>query len=169
MVKIMDLNQITYRTEAKKSDLNALNEILASSGYFHSYEIVVAKELLEYRLEDGDDDEDCYHYIFADYNGKMVGFISFSFEACTLYTYYLYWFAVHDDYRGKGIGKILLKKAEDYIVAHGGKKIVMGTSGRDIYKPTREFYEKQGYKQSGIIPDYYAPGDPNITYVKDVG
>jgi len=165
----MTLNQITYRSEAKLSDLNYLEGILASSGFFHSYEIVVAKELLEYRLEDGDEDEDGYHYIFADDNDKMVGFIAFSFEACTLHTYYLYWFAVHDDYRGKGIGKILLQKFEDYVVAHGGKKIVMGTSGRDIYKPTRDFYEKQGYHESGIIPDYYAIGDANITYVKDVG
>jgi len=165
----MNLNKITYRTEAKESDLKALEEVLASSGFFHSYEIVVAKELLEYRIEDGDEDKDGYHYIFADDNGKMVGFIAFSFEACTLYTYYLYWFAVHEDCRGKGIGKVLLKKAEDYIVANGGKKIVMGTSGRDIYKPTRDFYIKQGYREFGRIPDYYAVGDANITYVKDVG
>jgi len=39
-------------------------------------------------------------------------------------------FAVHDDLQSKGIGKVSFEKAEDYIVANGGKKIVMGTSGR---------------------------------------
>ncbi len=163
----MDLNKLTYRSETKQSDLEGIEDVLASSGFFHPYEIKVAKELLEYRLEDGE--KSGIDFLIAEDNGKVIGYISSSFNDCTISTHHLYWFAVHGDYRGKGVGSVLLARLEESIVAKGGKKIVLETSGREIYNPTRAFYLKKGYKETGMIPDYYAVGDPNITYVKDVG
>lgn len=162
----MSENQITYRKETKQSDLEDFREVLKSSGFFYDYEIEAAEDFLKYQLEDVD--ESGIHYFMAEDKGKMVGFICFGFDSCTIYTYILYWMAVHADYRGKGVGKILLKKFEDYVKEHGGKKIVGETSGRELYKPTRDFYVRNGYRLAAEIPDYYSKGDSRVTIVKDL-
>lgn len=160
-------SEILYRNEAKESDKKDFEEILSSSGFFYSYEIEAAKDFLEYRIEDGD--ESGIYYFMAEDKGKLIGFICFGFDTCTQYTYILYWMAVHNDYRGKGVGKVLLQKFEDLVISKGGKKIVGETSGRELYKPTRDFYVKNGYKLAAEIPDYYSVGDSRVTIVKDVG
>lgn len=162
----MGNNQIIYRKETKQSDLKDFRDVLLSSGFFYEYEIEAAEEFLKYQLEDGD--ESGIHYYMAEDKGKMVGFICFGFDSCTVHTYVLYWMAVHNDYRGKGIGKVLLKKFEEHVKKHGGKKIVGETSGRDLYKPTRDFYVRNGYKLAAEIPDYYSKGDSRVTIVKDL-
>lgn len=161
-------SQIIYRAETKTSDREYFPDILRSSGFFYEYEIEAACDFLEYRLEDGEE-ESGVHYFIAEENGKALGFICFGFDTCTTYTYLLYWMAVHNDCRGKGIGKVLLQKFEEYVVEHGGKKICGETSGRDLYKPTRAFYEKNGYAMAAEIPDYYSKGDSRVTIVKDLG
>lgn len=163
----MENNEIIYRKETKKSDMQDFPDILKSSGFFYEYEIEAAKDFLEYQFEDGD--ESGVHYFMAEDNGKLVGFICFGFDTCTTYTYLLYWMAVHNDYRGKGIGKVLLQKFEGYVKEHGGKKICGETSGRELYKPTRDFYVKNGYRLAAEIPDYYSKGDSRVTIVKDLG
>ena len=161
------INEILYRKETKKSDMEQFPDVLRSSGFFYEFEIEAAKDFLEYQLEDGD--ESGIHYFMAEAKGKLVGFICFGFDSCTLSTHLLYWMAVHNDYRGKGIGKVLLKKFEECVIEKGAKKIVLETAGRDLYKPTRDFYERNGYREQGIVPDYYSVGDARVTYVKDVG
>lgn len=164
----MEENGILYRKETKQSDLADFKEVLDSSGFFYEYEIEAAEDFLKYQLEDGDE-SGIHYYMAEDTNtGKMVGFICFGFDSCTKYTYLLYWMAVHNDYRSKGIGKILLYKFEDYVREHGGKKICGETSGRDLYKPTRDFYVRNGYKLAAEIPDYYSKGDSRVTIVKDI-
>lgn len=163
----METNNIIYRKETKQSDLKDFNELLISSGFFYEYEVEAAEDFLKYQLEDGD--ESGIHYFMAEDNGKLVGFICFGFDSCTLKTWLLYWMAVHNDYRRYGIGANLLKKFEDYVVNKGGKKIVLETAGRELYKSTRDFYEKHGYREEGIVPNYYSEGDARVTYVKDVG
>lgn len=163
----METSQIIYRKETKQSDLEDFREVLASSGFFYDFEIEAAEDFLKYQLEDGD--ESGIHYYMAEENGKMIGFICFGFDSCTLTSYLLYWMAVHNDYRGKGVGGQLLNRFEEYVIAKGGKKIVLETAGRELYKPTRDFYEKNGYREEGIVPDYYSVGDARVTYVKDVG
>jgi len=162
----MEINEIIYR-KTKQSDLDEIGEVLSSSGFFYDYEVEAAEDFLKYQLEDGD--ESGIYYYMAEDNGKLIGFICFGFDTCTQYTHLLYWMAVHGDYRGKRIGSALLKKFEDHVIAKGAKKIVLETAGRELYRPTREFYIKNGYREEGIVPDYYSVGDSRVTYVKDVG
>ena len=47
--------------------------------------------------------------------------------------------------------------------------IVVETAGRAAYAPTRAFYEARGYRAVSRIPDFYAPGDDQVVYVKALG
>ena len=44
--------------------------------------------------------------------------------------------------------------------------IVVETAGRPEYAGTRAFYEARGYRRVATIPDFYAPGDDQVVYVK---
>jgi hypothetical protein len=46
--------------------------------------------------------------------------------------------------------------------------VVVETSSRADYAPTRAFYEHRGYTRAATIPGYYAPGDDLVVYTKDL-
>ncbi|HKV71519.1 MAG TPA: hypothetical protein VJN62_09745, partial [Gemmatimonadales bacterium] len=46
--------------------------------------------------------------------------------------------------------------------------VVVETSSRADYAPTRRFYEARGYTRTAVIPEYYAPGDDLVIYLKDL-
>jgi hypothetical protein len=43
---------------------------------------------------------------------------------------------------------------------------VVETAGRPDYAATRGFYEARGYRATATIPDFYAPGDDQVVFVK---
>jgi hypothetical protein len=51
-------------------------------------------------------------------------------------------------------------------LAGSARLIVVETAGRPDYRPTRAFYEARGYRRAAVIPDFYAPGDDQLVYVK---
>jgi ribosomal protein S18 acetylase RimI-like enzyme len=44
--------------------------------------------------------------------------------------------------------------------------LVVETSSREDYAPTRHFYESHGYDRAARLADYYAPGDDRVLYTK---
>ena len=56
-----------------------------------------------------------YHFLFAEQDGRTVGYTSFGPIACTKESYDLYWICVAGDYRGKGLGTQLLEQTEEAI------------------------------------------------------
>jgi ribosomal protein S18 acetylase RimI-like enzyme len=70
--------------------------------------------------------------------------------------------------QGRGIGSQLLAHVEHTLQAGGGRLIVVETSSRADYEPTRTFYEQRGYTRAATLPGYYAPGDNLVIYLKDV-
>jgi ribosomal protein S18 acetylase RimI-like enzyme len=70
--------------------------------------------------------------------------------------------------QGSGIGAALLRAMEGRL-AGSARLIVVETAGRPDYRPTRAFYESRGYRKAAIIPDFYAPGDDQVVYVKALG
>ena len=51
-------------------------------------------------------------------------------------------------------------------LAGAARLIVVETAGRPDYARTRAFYEARGYRRTATIPDFYAPGDDLVVYVK---
>jgi len=68
-------------------------------------------------------------------NYKVVGFVDHSLDG------ELWGLYVHKDYIGKGIGRRLLKLAEDSIKKLGCKKITLKST-----VTAKDFYKKHGYK-----------------------
>ena len=160
----MNLNGIVYRENPFPSDVDSIENIVASSGFFSREEVELSIELIRERLTKGD--ASSYYFLFAEVDGRIVGYTCYGPIPCTKDRYDLYWIAVHDDVRGRGIGRALLARTESAIAKMGGKRIYVDTSSRDQYEPTRSFYRRSGYEQEAVLKDFYSPGDDKIIYVK---
>jgi hypothetical protein len=61
---------------------------------------------------------------------------------------------------------MLIKYAEDFIAARGGKLILIETSGKPSYEKERLFYQKNSYDKITEIKDFYDVGDSLVIYGK---
>jgi GNAT superfamily N-acetyltransferase len=160
---------LSLRGQVRPDDAAAVRRITESSGFFGAQEIDVAVELVQARLSQGP--ASGYHFLFADAEapiGESIGYSCFGPIACTQGSFDLYWIAVHDRYRGIGLGKLLLAESEAVVRRMGGGRIYVETSSRSQYEPTRSFYTRRGYRQVALIPEFYAPGDGKIIYCKEL-
>ncbi len=158
--------KITYREEVKPSDIDHVRQLVASSGYFSPEEIEIAVELVEERLSRGI--RSGYFFLFAELEQNIVGYTCFGPIPATMYSYDVYWIAVHNNFRRAGIGKALMAHTEELIGKQGGKLIYIDTSSRKQYSNTRSFYAKCGYRKEAFLKDFYKPGDGKIIYVKAI-
>jgi ribosomal protein S18 acetylase RimI-like enzyme len=154
----------TFRTDVHQDDMVHVRDIIESTGFFHSYEIEVAVEIVEERLKKGL--ESGYHFIFAEMDEKTVGYTCYGNIPCTLHSFDLYWIAVHNDYRSHGLGKILMDKTEEAIRQMGGKGLYIETSSQEKYIPTQKFYDKCNCELIARFKDFYADGDDKLVYKK---
>jgi GNAT superfamily N-acetyltransferase len=157
---------ISYRYAVEPDDSGRVRNIVESSGFFNPEEIEVAVELVVERLTKGE--KSGYHFIFAESDGRTVGYACFGPIAGTQCSSDLYWIAVDNGSRGKGIGKGLLEKSEEAIRAMKGRRIYVETSSRDRYAPTRTFYLSNRYRLVATLDDFYAPGDSKNIYIKEL-
>lgn len=153
-----------FRTNVRPEDVSAVREIVSSSGFFSPAEIDVAVELVEEHLTKGE--ASGYLFLFAEEDGRTVGYACYGPIACTTASYDLYWIAVHADHRGRGLGRVLSREVEQLIAKRGGTRVYAETSSRDQYEPTRAFYERCGYIRDAEMRDFYAPGDGKVVYVR---
>jgi ribosomal protein S18 acetylase RimI-like enzyme len=161
------MNYITFRNYLLQGDSQIIGELLESTGFFHDYEIDVAKELSDLNLEKGAEASG-YHFIVAQEGDEMLGYCCYGLNPCTQSSYDLYWVAVHKNHMNKGIGRKLMRMAEEAVAALKGTIVWVETSGRAIYEPTRAFYLAIGYEKVAVMPDFYAPGDDKVVFMKRV-
>ncbi len=157
-------DELTFRQETRQTDAQSIRELTASTGFFTDAEIDVAVELVEERLLKGESSG--YYFLFAECEGRVVGYACFGPIPCTISSYDLYWIAVHNAFRGKGIGKVLMRKSEETIGSMGGQRVYIETSSRLQYDSTRRFYLACAYEEAAFFADFYAPGDGKVVYLK---
>ena len=157
---------VTLRDEPRPDDRDAVRRLVASTGFFRNDEVDVAVELVDERLAKGQ--ASGYEFLFAERDGRPIGYACFGPIACTIHSYDLYWIAVDRGRQGGGVGSTLLAHVERTLRADGGRLIVVETSSRADYAPTRAFYERRGYTRAATLPGYYAPGDNLVIYLKDL-
>jgi ribosomal protein S18 acetylase RimI-like enzyme len=153
---------VQIRRDVRPGDPQTVRAIVESSGYFFAYEIDVAVELVEERLSKGE--ASGYHFVFAESAGQTAGYACFGPIPCTDGSFDLYWIAVHESFRGQGLGKVILQAAEAAIKAMGGRNVYIETASKEQYQSTRGFYLAAGYALEAVLKDFYAPGDDKHVY-----
>ena len=157
-----------FRNEIFKRDVETIRDILSSTGFFEAApdEIDVAAELAEQALKEGNSPEN-YDFVFLEDEGKTVGYACFARVPCTLSSFEIYWIAIHNDCRGKGLGKRLINEVIRMVKNLGATKLVLQTAGRAQYLPTQKFYQACGFKEEARLKNYYAVGDDCLSYTID--
>jgi len=120
------------------SDSVALNELSEQLGYPTTVEEV--EDRVKYLLNKKD------HQIFvAEYNDKIIGFISFERYDILYYPSGLNitGLVVDKNYRNKGIGKLLLKIAEKYAIENS--LIFLRANSGSQRLDAHQFYRKNGF------------------------
>lgn len=156
----------SLRYEVRHSDRGAVRVIVERTEFFRADEVDVAVELVDEHLVRGL--ATGYHFVFAEMEGAVIGYVCYGPIACTVASYDLYWIAVDPAQQGKGIGRELIQATEARIAAAGGRRIYIDTSGQPKYAPTRAFYERSGFRCAARLVDFYALGDDRLIYEKIV-
>ncbi|MBA4053822.1 MAG: N-acetyltransferase [Marivirga sp.] len=127
--------------QAAQRDQSALHDLLTQLGYPPAADRFIPKKMENYSA-------DGYHLLVCEHESKTVGFIS------------LHWFdtfhseqkmgritalCVSDHVRDQGVGGMLLKEAEKFLIMKGCYKVEVTTN----FKRTRThgFYLKNGYSE----------------------
>lgn len=161
---MIPMKSVTYRREIEPSDLGAILNIVQSSSYFSPAEVDLACELAADRIENGL--QSSYQFLFAEDDGQVIGYTCYGLIPATAASYDLYWIAVSESMRGRGLGKDLLHETEELIRNVGGRHLYAETSSRDQYTSTQRFYETCHYKPEAVLKDFYSSGDSKIIYSK---
>jgi len=147
------------------SDKPGIMQILQFTSEFLPEEVVVAEEVLDAYLEYPDSG---YFILVVEEENVITGYICYGPTPLTEGTWDIYWMAVTPQKKGKGIGGSLLQLVEKEIKRNKGRLIMIETSSKPDYEPTRGFYLKHKYQQICQIPDYYAPGDDLVIFNKRI-
>lgn len=142
-------------------------QILHNTPEFKPDEIIVAEEVLDEYLHSGT--RSGYNALVAEVGSSIAGYICFGPTPLTDATWDVYWLVISPDFQRKGIGKALLNAAEEEIKKARGKTIIIETSSRPEYGRAQRLYVSQDYQLICQIPDFYAPGDDKLIFVKRLG
>lgn len=142
----------------------ALETLIRGTELFSPDEKEVALEVIDAYLDDPGKD---YHALGAfTQRGVLLGYACYGPTPCTTGTWDLYWIAVSGQARGRGIGTLLMEEVEGRLVAQHARLVLIETSSRADYTPTRAFYERRGYEVAARVPDFYAPGDDRVIFAR---
>jgi ribosomal protein S18 acetylase RimI-like enzyme len=147
------------------ADRPRIEAITRAVGRFRDDEIPVALEVFDAAV--GDRPDQSYTVLGADVDSRLAGWICWGPTPCTLGTFDLYWMAVDPGLQGHGIGTALLEEMERRLTGLA-RLIIIETAGRVDYEANRGFYQGRGYRPVATIPDFYAPGDDQVVFVKAV-
>lgn len=164
--KIQLMHNLTFRTHIIDSDPDTIEKIIRSSNFFYENEVPVARSLAEETLEIGE--ASGYKFVFADLNGETLGYAAYGFIDGTDGSYDLYWIAVSNEARGKGIGKMILGQIFNVLIKEKGRQLIAETSSLEKYHPTRAFYLNNGFSLVATVPDFYRVGDDKVFFVRRV-
>ena len=150
------------------ADRSGVFRILENAGTFTPEEVATALELVDEWLELGEHSGYLTYVLESVTEGEseILGYVCFGPTPLTESTYDLYWIAVDKLKHRGGVGKRLLKFAEEEMVRRGGQMLLVETSSQETYGGTIQFYEKSGYDLVGKIKDYYKPNDDKLIFAK---
>ena len=98
--------------------------------------------------------------------GTLIGWIYFAPDQHAEGVWNLWWIGVDPDHHGHGAGLHLLRHAEKIVSSKGGRVLVIETSDAPALAKARRFYEAQGDRECGRIPDFYSEGESKVIFAR---
>jgi ribosomal protein S18 acetylase RimI-like enzyme len=155
-----------YRVgRAAQKDLEPCLDILMDSILGEEY---FSRELAEGILYEGISRKEVY--IAKTAKGEIAGFFRLVLDGVFLVFAYIHLLAVKTDYRGRGVGTLLLEEAERLIREEREypdiKKsfLLVGK----INRRAKSFYERRGYRRVSTLDDLFSEGDTEFLMMKDL-
>jgi ribosomal protein S18 acetylase RimI-like enzyme len=151
-----------------------IEDIVRATAVFSDAEVDVALELFDEAFaspsrrgaEDSANADTDYEFLGAFQENMLVGYACFGATPSTDRTFDLYWIAVHPSSQRSGAGAALMDEVERILTERNARMMVIETSSRDDYAPTRSFYHKRGYLDGARLRDFYAPGDDRVVLTR---
>ncbi|MFE9437866.1 GNAT family N-acetyltransferase [Streptomyces sp. NPDC006602] len=105
-------------------------------------------------------------HLVAELGGSIVGYIRIGYPtslACNTHVRQIQGLAVAEEARGAGVGRALLRAAQDEARQQGARRITLRVLGHNT--PARKLYEAEGFVVEGVLPEEFFLED---RYVDDV-
>lgn len=146
------------------ADTDRLVELTAATGFFRPDEVDTLREVLADYFAEEPAGHACYT---SEAGGAIDGYVYLGeSDEMADRVWYVWWVAVDPGTQGKGLGRELLRFAEDEARRRGGRVMFIETSGLPIYEATRRFYLKNGYDREAVLRDFYREGDDLVIFRK---
>jgi len=148
----------------KLDDASIIESILKKVDSFSEDEINVAMELVNVAASDPEQTD--FNVFVYTHKGNVLGYHCTGKRPLTDAVYDLYWIVTDPDYSNRGIGKLLIEHAENFVLQKKGRWLLIETSSKKDYESARNFYLRNRYSIVSEIKDFYARGDKLITFGK---
>jgi len=142
-----------------------LESIVRATAVFNDDEVAVALEVFDESVSRGDSD---YEFVGAFHAERLVGYACYGPTPATDHTFDLYWIAVHPVAQRSGGGGALMAEVERRLCERRARLLIVETSSRADYEPTRKFYQKRGYELAAQVRDFYSRGDHRVVLTKQL-
>lgn len=158
----------TVKPLKKKEDALRIIDFFFSKDAFQHIWAPGEKEMVKNAVLQSLEDGDSHQYWFVEDQNMIIGALGINENTYKSGGYEMVedYVAVHQLYRRKGIGSLLLHTMEDFVRGRKGRYIHIETCDIPSYVPARRFYEKNGYEKVGEMPDYFNVGEGRIDYFK---
>jgi aminoglycoside 6'-N-acetyltransferase I len=148
----------------KQADAPVIEGILKRVIQFTPAEVEVAMELVNIAANNPYQTD--YNIFVYEHEGKILGYYCVGRRPLTDGVYDLYWIAADPEAEIKGIGRVLLSHAENFVLENKGRWMLAETSSKDSYLATRNFYMRNHYTIIAQINDFYSVGDSLMVFGK---
>jgi|GEM_PF-5412988 len=144
-------------------DLPQIKCIMRDGQVFGDVDVKGITKMMANYLENPDGDE--LRTFVCSIKGEISGFVVLGKDMGED-TWEIFVISVSPKYQGNGLGKRMIRYAEDHIRHKGGRIIFISTSTAKDYGPARRLYRRCGYTQTAKLRDFFYDGDHRIILQK---
>lgn len=95
-------------------------------------------------------------HLVAELGGSVAGYVRLGYPtslACNSHVRQIQGLAVAEEARGAGVGRALLRAAQDEARQQGARRITLRVLGHNT--PARTLYEAEGFVVEGVLPEEF--------------